>query len=63
MKRVVKTEGNKRVSFTFDHKEKALEKAKALAKKFYANLIIQRSDGKIQKKYSYNHNRVLQRSL
>ncbi len=51
----VKSESSERVSFTFSNKKEAVEKGKALAKKHRTSLTVQKANGQIQNKYSYNN--------
>lgn len=50
----IKKEKSERVSFTFNKKMEAVSKARIIAKKNHGSLIIQRMNGTIQSKLSYN---------
>lgn len=50
----IKKEKSERVIFTFKKKMEAVSKARSIAKKNHGSLIIQRMNGTIQSKLSYN---------
>ncbi|QIA09079.1 DUF2188 domain-containing protein [Draconibacterium halophilum] len=50
----IKKEKNKRVSFIFKKKIEAVSKARSLARRNHGSLIIQRKNGTIRSKLSYN---------
>ena len=53
----IKSEGDEKPELVFKRKDKAIKKARAIAKEKNANLVIQKADGKIQEKHSYNPHR------
>ena len=53
----VRNEGSKRVEKVFDHKKDAVQQARKAARKSNASLTIQRRDGRVQQRISYNPNR------
>ena len=53
----VKSEGDNDPAYIFSTKKQAVEKARKIAKENNAGIIIQKADGKIQKKHSYNPHR------
>lgn len=50
----VRREGNKRVTATYQYQDQAVRKAKRIAKKHKADVIIHRQDGTIRDRMSYD---------
>lgn len=50
----VRREGNKRVTAVYKYQDQAIRKAKRLAKKYKADVIIHRSDGTIRDRMGYD---------
>lgn len=50
----VRREGNKRVTATYKLQEQAIRKAKRIAKKYKADVIIHRKDGTIRDRINYD---------
>jgi len=50
----VKREGNKRVTAVYKYQDQAIRKAKRLAKKYKADVIIHRTDGTIRDRIGYD---------
>jgi uncharacterized protein YdaT len=53
----IKNEGSDRAEKIFDHKEEAVSQARKEARKANASLTIQKRDGRVQQRISYNPNR------
>lgn len=49
----VRREGNKRVTATYKYQDPAIRKAKRIAKKYKADVIVHRSDGTIRDRMGY----------
>jgi uncharacterized protein YdaT len=50
----VRAEGNKRVTAVYKYQEQAIRKAKRIAKKYKADVIIHRKDGTIRDRIGYD---------
>jgi len=53
----IRNEGSERVGKVFDHKKEAVQQARKEARKANASLTIQKKDGRVQQRISYNPNK------
>jgi uncharacterized protein YdaT len=53
----IKSEGSEKAEKVFDHKKEAVQQARTEARKANASLTIQKRDGRVQQRISYNPNK------